>query len=320
MNLKPPSFDGRPIGSMGSLASALGVPAERLRRLSVDTSRFYRGPITLKRAGRKDRIVWAAVPELRDVQQRISDRIIKRANFPEYLQGGLKGRSYQGNAHHHAGSKILFGQDVTSFYDSISTSRVESIFVYVFCFPPIVATLLANLCCRDDKLVQGSVASTHLANLSLFDAEPRLEAELRILGLRYTRYLDDLHSSSSHRLPASRVTQVVSAMRSSLERQGLAPKRSKQFVATAGNVMRVHGLNVNGIVSSPSRRRQKIRNEVFLLERWAGMESWNSPLERCYLRLCSQVGSLAPTNPGEARRLKSRLSEVSKCRAIGVTS
>jgi hypothetical protein len=300
------------------LAAALGVPIERLYRLSVNTQRFYRGPIRLKKTGKKDRIVWAAIPELRDLHQRILDRIIKVAHFPGYLQGGLTGRSYLGNARYHTHAKILFGQDVSAFYDSISATRVAAIFKHVFHFPLIVAETLAALCCRNGQLVQGGVASTHLANLSLFRTEPGLEDAMAANGIKYTRLIDDLHASTPHRLTPTRVTEVVRELRGALEREGFMPKRSKQFVATAGDVMRVHGLNVNGIVSSPADRRRKLRNEVFLLERWAAMECWNAPLERCYLRICSRVGSLAQTNSGDARRLKVRLNGLCRYRLVDV--
>jgi hypothetical protein len=139
-------------------------------------------------------------------------------------------------------------------------------------------------------------------------------------GVRYTRFVDDLHASAPHRLTHAQITDVVREMRGALEREGFAPKRAKQFVATARDVMRVHGLNVNGIVSSPTERRRRLRNEVFLLERWAAMECWNTPLERCYLRLCSTVGALAQTNAGDARRLKMRLNGLSKYRLVAIAS
>jgi hypothetical protein len=264
--------------------------------------------------GRKDREVYAALPDLRDLQQRILDRIIKHATFPDYLYGGIRGRSYISNAQYHANSTILFGQDVSSFFPSISVMRIESIFAHVFRFPRVVAALLARLCCRAGELAQGGVASTHLANLALYTHEPELEAKLRARGLRYSRFVDDLHVSASRRLRPPEVTEVVRAMRHSLERQGFTPKRKKQFVTTSGSVMRVHALNVNVSVSSPARRRQKIRNEVFLLEKWTVMQSWDSAMERCYLSLCSKVGHLAQLNAGDARRLKSRLNGVAAFR------
>jgi hypothetical protein len=316
MNLKPPSYSGRPIASIASLALALGVPTERLLRVHSRANRRYRGPVLVKKRGRKDRMAWAALPDLRAIQQRISDRIIKRAHFPDYLYGGLAGCSYIGNARFHAGSTILFGQDVASFYPSITVGKIEAIFAHVFCFPREVAAFLAVLCCRNGELVRGGVASTHLANLALYKYEPALEAKLRGDGLKYSRFLDDVYVSSTRELTAKKKTEVMSAMRNSMELAGFSPNRQKQFVVTAGSAMPVHGLNVNDSVSLPAKRRQQLRNEVFLLERWTVMQAWDAPMERCYLSLCSRIGHLVQTNAGDARRLKSRLNQVSACRSI----
>jgi hypothetical protein len=316
MSLKLPSYNGRPIASIHSLALALGVPSERVLKVSSQQDKQYRGPILVKKAGRSDRETWAALPDLRSIQQRILDRIIKRVHFPEYLHGGLAGRSYIGNARLHSRAKILFGQDISAFYPSISLSKIEAIFVHVFRFPREVSALLAILCCRNGELVQGGVASTHLANLALYKHEPALEAKLRANGLRYTRFVDDVHVSSSRRVVGKKRTEVMSAMRSSLELAGFAPKRKKQFVVTGVGAMKIHGLHVNGTVSMPSKRRQQLRNEVFLLEKWTAMQPWNASMERCYLSLCSRIGHLVQMNAGEARRLKIRLDQVSAFRAI----
>ncbi len=71
--------------------------------------------------------------------------------------------------------------------------------------------------------------------------------------------------------------------------------------------MHVHGLNVNSSASVPLRRRQHLRNEIFLLERWAQMQPWDGALERVFLRLSARIGQLQQINPGEARRFKRRL-------------
>lgn len=315
MNLKRPCFNGRPIGSIAALAKCLGVSEAKLARISSNANRFYRGPILIKKKGRKPREVYSALPALRDIQQRILDRILVQAVYPDYLLGGIKGRSYVGNARLHAGSKTLFGQDVDSFYPSITAYKVQCIFQYVFRFPSTVSRTLAALCCRGGVLVQGGVSSTHLANLALHKTEPELERSVRECGRRYSRFVDDMHVSDMGCMASSEKTRIMGMMRSALERHGFKPKRTKQFVAVAGKAMKVHGLNVNGSVSSPGQHRQQLRNEVFLLERWADMQSWDANMERSYISLSSRIGQLVQLNPGEARRLKKRLLSISDRRA-----
>jgi hypothetical protein len=316
MSLKRPFYEGRPIGSIGALARALGVEASRLRRTVARADRLYEGPIVIRRAGRKPRTVFSASPRLRDIQQRILDRILRSVRYPAYLMGGLEGRSYIENARRHTGVSVLFGQDVDAFYPSIPAERIRRIFLDVFHFAPEVASLLARLTSRKGELVQGGVASTHLANLALYRTEPDLESQLRDEGLEYSRFVDDVHVSSRARLSTPARTRVVSAMRACLERHGYRPKRKKQFVASAGAPMQVHGLNVNSSASVPSCRRQQLRNEVFLLERWAQMQAWDSALERVFLRLTARIGQLKQINAGEARRLRHRLNALLPARSV----
>jgi hypothetical protein len=98
MNLNRTCYDGRPIGSVPALSRALGVLERRLRRTAKRADRLYDGPIVIRRLGRGPRTVYSALPQLRDIQQRILDRILKRVRYPTYLLGGLSGRSYIDNA------------------------------------------------------------------------------------------------------------------------------------------------------------------------------------------------------------------------------
>lgn len=316
MSLKRPCFDGRPVGSIEALARALGIPLDTLATVALTADKRYRGPIVVRKAGRKPRETFDALPSLRKVQQRILDRILRRAALPSYLLGGVKGRSYIDNAARHAGSRVLLGEDIDSFYPSVSVGKVQLIFQHVFRFPPLVAATLARLCTRNGVLVQGAVTSTDLANLALYRTEPELAAEAERRGLRYSRFIDDMHTSSNRICSSGEVQQFLSSMRRVLEREGFTPKRKKQFVATAGGSIRVHGLNVNAAPSTPPQVRQRLRNEMFLLERWAAMHAWDAQIERCFVRVSSLVGHLKQTNPGPARRLHDRLKQLAPLREV----
>jgi len=269
-----PSYNVRPIGSIAALARALGVGEAHLLRVARRADQLYRGPIVVRKRGKKPRDTFAPSASLLDLQNRILDRILKRARYPAYLMGGLPGRNYIQNAQQHAGAKIVFGQDVESFFPSVTRQRIESIFKHIFHFPPDVAALLAKLCSRHGSLVQGAPTSNHLGNLALYREEPAVEQHARINGFVYTRFVDDIHLSSCQKRSREFLTATVWAMRSALERLGHKPKRAKQFIATPRQAMRVHGLNVNSAASLPARRRQSLRNEVFLLERWSATEPW----------------------------------------------
>ncbi len=310
MTLKRPYFDDRPIGSVRALALALGVPEPTLLSVARTADTRYRGPIIVRKPGRKPRETYDALPSLKNIQKRILDRIVRRISLPDYLLGGVKGRSYVDNAAIHARSKILLGEDIDSFYPSVPEARVRLVFKHVFRFPPLVAAVLTKLCTRKGTLVQGGVVSTDLANLALYRTEPQLAESAKMLGLRYSRFVDDIHASTDRSRSSGDAQEFLSVMRRALEREGFKPKRKKQFVNIAGKPMRVHGLNVSGQASVPQIVRQRLRNEVFLVERWAGMQPWDEQLDHCFLRVSSKVGHLKQTNPGDARRLQMRLREL----------
>jgi hypothetical protein len=232
MTLKRPFYRGRLIGSVDALARALGVEPSRLRRLGSRADRLYEGPITVRKPGRKPRTVFSASPALRDVHQRILDRILKRVTYPTYLMGGLEGRSYIDNAHGHSGGSVLFGEDVDAFYPSIPRERIARIFMDVFHFAPEVANLLAQLTSRKGQLVQGGVASTHLGNLALYRTEPELERQMREEGLQYSRFVDDIHVSSKGALSNQARTRVVSNAR--LPGASRIPTEAKEAVCGFG--------------------------------------------------------------------------------------
>lgn len=315
MTRNAPSYSGKPIGSTAALARALGVDHARLARVARRADKLYRGPIIVKKPGKAQRETYAPSASLLDLQSRILDRILRRVRYPSYLMGGLTGRSYIQNARRHAGAKIVFGQDIEAFYPSVSRQRIESIFKHICNFAPEVASLLADLCSRSGVLVQGAPTSNHLGNLALYREEPGLEQRARANGLEYTRFVDDIHLSSRRRLPRAALGDTVRELRAAIERLGHRPKRAKQFIATPHKTMSVHRLNVNSIPSVPLKRRKRLRAEVFQLERRVRLQQrWDGELEAAYFSLCTRIGHLKHTNPGDAQRLKLRIEAIGDSR------
>ena len=175
-------FNEKPIGSRLALSSKLGVGVGELVILSSRVDSLYSRPIPVEKAGKKTRYVYDARPRLRLVQERIRDRILKKLSFQPYLKGGIRGRSHFDSAREHVGANILFGQDVDDFYGMISVAHIRFIFQDVLHFAPDVSQLLARLCSRNGSLVQGGVASTHIANMALHRTEPEYVKMVAALG------------------------------------------------------------------------------------------------------------------------------------------
>lgn len=95
------------------------------------------------------------------------------------------------------------------FFPSVKEHQIASICKHVFYFPPAVAELLAKLCCRHGRLVQGAAPSTYVANLLFHSFEPELAERMEARGLNYRRFTDDLCVSSPRRVTPHVVNQIV---------------------------------------------------------------------------------------------------------------
>jgi hypothetical protein len=308
--------DERPIGSVAALGRKLGFSVAELERIAVRVNRHYSGPVIVRKPGKKPRKTYPARPKLRRIHERILERVLSKVRYPSYLKGGIRGRGYLESAGEHAGAAILFGQDVEDFYGSITVAHIHFIFQDVLHFPPKVAELLAKLCSRKGSLVQGGVASTHIANLALYRTEPGFSEAMISLGAKYNRFVDDCHVSSQHRIPRHMVPRIESMARSMLIRHGFRPKRKKQFVGSRQQVMKVHNLSVNTSVSQPEKKRKALRTGLHQFRLAVDATAkWNGDLEGQYLRLAKRIGQLGQTNKGLATTMRKRLKALASFRS-----
>ena len=119
-----PWYKHDPIASLDALARALGLTKNVLLRVRASANNSYRLQKRPKKNGGV-RITYSVAKPLKLVQTRILHRILREVELPTYLLGGLPGKDYLANVQHHCGAKILFGEDVSSFYPSIKTSHVK---------------------------------------------------------------------------------------------------------------------------------------------------------------------------------------------------
>lgn len=315
MILNPPSYKLPPFGNCEALGWRLGIPSRDLLALAERASDLYYLADEIPKSDGSTRKVYAAREPLRTVQKKILDRILRHAYFPGYLMGGIKDsenpRDYVRNAAKHAGAGTLIQEDVSSFFPSTTQALVTRTFRGLFRFPDDVASCLSNLCTRHNELVQGASTSTYLANLILWDREPALEAQLRRDGLRYSRYIDDINVSCRRALPAHHRTAIVHAIYSMLRAYSYQPKRAKQVIASTGQQMTLHGLNVDR--SNPKLTRadkKRIRSAVYELEQHAHSEPANPDTWTDVARVRSRLVIWRRLDAAQAEELWQRVNRV----------
>lgn len=305
----------RPIGCVESLARVLGISPAELLSISEQVDVLWKpGKKLLKKQGGW-RSTHDAREPLKSIHEKIKNRILKKVFYPPYLKGGVEARGvrrdHKAHAAEHAGQRVCFSEDIQHFFPSTGTEKILHIWQYFFNFPPEVSRLLSTITTFKNELPQGWKTSSYLANLALWEHEPPLVEAFSKKGLRYTRFVDDITVSSNDFVSPKMKLFIVSEIVGMLNRSGYKHKRAKHTIATAGNLMRVTGLNVNaGRPTMPKEERNRIRVMVFQCERMFE----NTRNSRTYIALwrsvSGKVANLARFHPRVGAKYRLRLNQV----------
>lgn len=175
----------------------LNVELALLERLATKSSNYRIFDIN---QGEKTRQVEVPKPLVERVHRRLF-ALFERIEKPDYLQSGVKGRSYITNARLHIGAVPLVKLDIKKFYPSVNSGLVFRFFHEKLQCSPDVAGLLTKLTTYDGHIPTGSCVSQLLA---FFAAKPMFD-ELGNLAaayqLSFSCYVDDMTFSGSRATP-----------------------------------------------------------------------------------------------------------------------
>jgi len=193
--------------------------------------------------------------------------------------------------------------DVKNFYPSVTNSMIFALWRSLG-FGDRLASLLTKLTTSHGHLPQGAPTSDALANHAMRSVDVQLAAIAKNLGLRLSRYLDNIDFSGPRAWEA--IPHVIAVLRS----EGFAVRHSKVFSAKANRRQVVTGYTVNnGRQPSVSRDEQRrIRSAVheFIQPRSRCPSSATTKEEQ---RLRGRLAYLRRTNPGAAKSLDRQLAE-----------
>ncbi len=212
---------GRTLGirSVKHLVPILRFPLQEILSLADQCGRYYREfPYEAKG---KTRLLVEATGRLKLAQRRILDGLLRRLPpFPNSF-GAAKGRSIKDNAMVHVNSNFIVKLDIKDFYPSVHSSKVYRFFEQQECSPD-VARILTALTTRNYALPLGTSTSPMLADQIIRPIDVRIRGMSDRVGLRYTRYVDDITLSGS--FPLERVIGLVLKV---LRQSGFKVKKEK---------------------------------------------------------------------------------------------
>lgn len=323
--LNPEKVSTGAIATVSALCSALDITSSEIdQALSLSAEERYQKHIVPKING-SERTVHNPHHLIRKIQRRINKRIFSNPDviiWPDHVFGSIPNddlsispaaeKDYVNCARQHCESKSILSVDIKDFFDNIHKNKVKEIFSEFLKFGPNVSDVLANICCREDHVVQGALTSSYLATLCLYSNEGLVVAKLQHKGLRYTRLVDDI-TISSHvaQYDFSFALRQVERM---LDETGLPLNTSKTKIQNAGmKPLIVHGLRVDfSQPRLPPDEPRRIRASVKNLELLASTPGYRASrtYRRDFNRCLGRVNKLGRVGHARHKALLVRLRRV----------
>ncbi len=269
------------IDSLEKLVSALGMTVSRLRWLTyhreVDTGTHYRTWHIPKRDGSM-RTITAPKRHLKVAQRWALRHVWDKLPVHGAAHGFLTARSIVTNAQVHAGADVIVKIDIENFFPTITFQRVKGLLRKAG-LSEQVATVLALLSTEPPRdpmvhrgktvhvasgpraLPQGAPTSPAITNTLCRRMDRRLSGLARKLGMKYTRYADDLtfswkKSDTESRAPIGVLFRSVNTI---VRNEGFRIHHKKTSVMRRGVRQSVTGLVVN---HAPGAAAARVPREV----------------------------------------------------------
>ena len=227
------------------------------------------------------RLIEAPKSRLRALQRRVLADLLGAIPTHPAAHGFVPTRSPHTFAAAHAGQPMVIRLDVTSFFASVTATRVFGLFRAAG-YPEPVAYMLTALCTtrtppgilrtappkvpdrdyrlallRTPHLPQGAPTSPALANLCGFRLDRRLTGLAKVYQARYTRYADDLaFSGQFSKSGAARFVERVSAI---VTDEGFRLNAAKTRIRGSGDRQALAGLVVNSAPAVPRPEYDALR-------------------------------------------------------------
>jgi RNA-directed DNA polymerase len=331
------------IGSVDQLAAALELSDGHLawladvraleRTVTAERLRNYRYAAAPRRSG-LPRVIEAPKLKLKEVQRWILREILDHVAVHQAARGFTRGRSVIDHAQTHAGQACVLRLDLADFFASVSAGRVWGVF-RTLGYEPAVAHVLTGLTTNTvpeqvwqvihgaaasagvqrrfrlgrqlatPHLPQGAPTSPALANLAAFRLDRRLSGLAASVGLRYSRYADDLALSGPR--VAHRAAYLGAAVAEIVRDEGFAVNADKTVLRTAAARQQVCGIIVNVTPNIPRAEYDRLKAILYNARRH-GPASQGLAGREAHVR--GRIAWVASLNPARGEKLMRRFAEI----------
>lgn len=252
--------------SLNHLARILKEDKNVLLTIARNAPRYYEPFDRFKKTEKDGTERWRHIDNptgaLKEMQDRINKYILPEIvkELPEYLAGGMPGRSIVRNAYPHIGKELIVGMDLEKCFENVGHEKIYAVWRGLGCGRD-VASVLTQLTTLQNRLPQGSPASTILCNLALSGMAEEINTLAKTKGCDFTLYIDDVTVSGTKTATRSMMSDIMAC----IKRADMKVNRTKTHLAPSNRSQDITGVNVNGSQSISNAKYQKIRMEIMTL-------------------------------------------------------
>ena len=341
--LRPrPRWPVAAVASVADLAEVLELSGGQLawladvrsleRTVAAERLRNYRYAAIPRRRG-LPRVIEAPKLRLKEVQRWILREILEHVPVHDAAQGFTRGRSVVDHARCHSAQPVLLRLDLADFFASVAAGRVFGIFrmlgyrddvahvltglatnvvpqhvwnvVRTNATAPPAATFHLGRALATPHLPQGAPTSPALANLAAFRLDRRLSGLAARIGLRYSRYADDLAFSGGRLRRGGRGLEAFVAEIARAE--GFALNPDKSVLRTRAARQSVCGIVVN---AAPNVTRTEYDRLKAMLHNAARYGPASQGLAGHAAHLRGRIAWVASLHPARGEKLLRRFEDI----------
>ncbi|MEE3999643.1 reverse transcriptase domain-containing protein [Tenacibaculum sp. FZY0031] len=185
----------------------------------------------------------------------------------KHVHSYVKKKGIKTNAKIHTKQKFVINIDLCNFFESINFGRVRGMFKsHPFNFNDEVSTILAQLCCHDNKLPQGSPCSPIISNLITRKLDNELKFISKTNKCYYSRYSDDITFSTNLKRIPKKIGKIKKGnfilsklIKKTIDENGFKINTKKVTLRRYFQHQYVTGLTVNKKVNVKKRFLKQVR-------------------------------------------------------------
>ena len=224
-----------------------------LKSMLAEPDRFYEKIVIKKGKKKRELIKYRETNEgekARKIHEVIMKALLVQYTPDSHSYAYQKGKSIRSCVEEHLLGRGFVKYDIKKFFNSITISNAVDAVIREMGidirYKPFVSLILKG-CFWGEELPLGLVSSPIISDICMKAFDEKVSKQLEHLGLKYTRYADDILVSSLENISEELYASIDSIVKDNLEREGLIlNEEKKQYINfdESHSFIRYLGINI----------------------------------------------------------------------------